>query len=206
MKDQILHTAFRLFTSQGMQPFTMDDIAAKMAISKKTLYRFYDSRQHLIEEVCKHLEARYTDAFTRADEQHSNPLHRVLAYMNINLQFCKKINPAFFSDLYKHHPQLAANLVTSLQATSSQRLLRELEQGIADGLFRGSVHPALVVAILQQHMQKEFEFASELVNDYAKDEVFRQAMYLFLYGIIAPHAIPQLEEALGNDMVHSGVE
>jgi len=205
MKEQILHTAFRLFTSQGIQPFTMDDIAAKMAISKKTLYRFYDSRQHLIEEVCRHLETRYANAFATADEQKSDSLQRVLAYMNTNLQFCKKLNPAFFSDLYKHYPQLANNLVTSLRATAYQRLLKELEQGIAAGLFRGSVHPALVVAILQQHMQKDFEFAAELVNDYAKDEVFRQAMYLFLYGIIAPHAIPQLEAALGNEMIHNGV-
>jgi hypothetical protein len=64
------------------------------------------------------------------------------------------------------------------------------------------------VAILQKHIQKDFEFAAELVNDYSKDEIFRQAMYLFLYGIIAPEAIPQLENELQhfnfpNKMAHT---
>ena len=78
----------------------------------------------------------------------------------------------------------------------AQRLLKVLEHGIVEGVFRGSLHPQLIVALLQQHIQKDFEFAAELVTDYSKDEVFRQAMYLFLYGIIAPGAIPRLENEL----------
>ncbi|HUP12230.1 MAG TPA: hypothetical protein VM187_08470, partial [Niastella sp.] len=59
-----------------------------------------------------------------------------------------------------------------------------------------------------QHIRRDFEFAAELVNDYSKDEVFRQAMYLFLYGIIAPEAISSLEDelqqySLTNRMAHT---
>jgi hypothetical protein len=75
-------------------------------------------------------------------------------------------------------------------------------------VFRGSLHPKLIVTLIQQHIKRDFEFAAELVNDYSKDEVFRQGMYLFLYGIIAPEAIPQLEDELKkysvpNRMAHT---
>lgn len=203
----ILQTVFRLFATQGIQPFTMDDIAAKLAISKKTLYRYFTSRHDLVQQVCTLMAANYNRSMEEADKTETNNLQRVLSYMTVNINFCKTTSPAFFTDLQKHYPAESVALVNTLNHSIHSRILKVLEQGIVEGVFRGSLHPELVVAILQQHIQKDFEFAAELVNDYSKDEVFRQAMYLFLYGIIAPEAIPQLENELqhfsfANKMAH----
>lgn len=192
----ILETAFRLFTTQGIQPFTMDEIAARLAISKKTIYRFFTSRHDLVQQVCTHVADTYNQAMTAAGNEEVNNLQRVLRYMAVNVDFCKKTNPAFYADLQKHYPAEYARLVNTVHNVTQPRILQVLEQGIVEGVFRGSLHPKLIVTLLQQHVQKDFEFAAELANDYSKDEVFRQAMYLFLYGIIAPEAIPQLENEL----------
>ena len=192
----ILQTAYRLFTTQGIQLFTMDELAARLAISKKTLYRFFTSRQDLVQQVCTLVADNYNQAMSAADNEDINNLHRVLKYMAINIDFCKKNSVAFFSDLQKHYPAEYTRLMNTLHNITQPRILQVLEQGIVEGVFRGSLHPKLVVTLLQQHIQRDFEFAAELVNDYSKDEVFRQAMYLFLYGIIAPEAIPQLENEL----------
>ncbi|MBO9204228.1 MULTISPECIES: TetR/AcrR family transcriptional regulator [Niastella] len=192
----ILETAYRLFTIQGIQLFTMDEIASRLAISKKTLYRFFTSRQHLVQQVCQLVADDYSQAMETAENGKADNLQRVLGFMAANVAFCKKISFTFFADLQKHYPAEYLNLTTTLNAITEQRLLGVLEQGIVEGVFRGSLHPKLVVTILLQHIKRDFEFAAELVNDYSKDEVFRQAMYLFLYGIIAPNALPQLENEL----------
>jgi AcrR family transcriptional regulator len=191
----ILQTAYRLFTTQGIQLYTMDEIASRLAISKKTLYRFFTSRQHLVQQVCQLVAADYNQA-TESVENSEDNLKSVLAFMAANVAFCKKTSYTFFADLQKHYPAEYQHLTTTLNNITEQRLLKVLENGIVEGVFRGSLHPKLVVTILLQHIKRDFEFAAELVNDYSKDEVFRQAMYLFLYGIIAPEAIPQLEEEL----------
>jgi predicted transcriptional regulator len=195
MEEQILQTAYGLFTSQGIQPFTMDEISSRMAISKKTLYRFFDSRTHLVQRVCSLVKANY-DRDMAAIAPGANTLQQMMRFMAVNIAFCKRTSPTFFTDLQKHYPAESASLVASLNSTVQQTVLKLLEQGIVEGVFRGNLHPQLVVAILQQHIKKDFEFAAELVNDYSKDEVFRQAMYLFMYGIIAPGAIAQLESEL----------
>jgi TetR/AcrR family transcriptional regulator, cholesterol catabolism regulator len=196
MTEQILQAAYKLFTSQGIQPFTMDEIAARLAISKKTLYRFFDSRQQLVQQVCERVADNYEAGMAKADTADADNLQRALGYLMANVQFCKKTSPAFFTDLQKHDPIEYANLVNTLNNIIQHRLLKVMEQGIVEGVFRGSLHPPLIIALLQQHIQKDFEFAAEWVTDYSKDEVFRQAMYLFLYGIIAPEAIPRLENEL----------
>lgn len=204
----ILQTAFHLFTTQGIQLFTMDEIASRLAISKKTLYRFFTSRQDLVQQVCKLVESGYGQAMEAADKEETDNLQRVLGFMKANVAFCKKTSIAFFADLQKHYPADYLQLTTTLNNIIEQRLLKVLEQGIVEGVFRGSLHPKLIVTLLQQHIKRDFEFAAELVNDYSKDEVFRQAMYLFLYGIIAPEAIPRLEAELKkysrpNRMAHT---
>jgi len=196
MDEIILQTAYRLFTNQGIQFFTMDELAGRLGISKKTLYRFFSSRHHLVQQVCKRVADNYNQAMIEADTSETDNLQRVLSYMAVNVDFCKRTAPVFFTDLQKHYPTESSWLITALNNMIQTRILKVLEEGIVAGVFRGSLHPQLVVTILQQHIQKDFEFAAELVNDYSKDEVFRQAMYLFLYGIIAPAAIPRLEEEL----------
>lgn len=205
-QEIILQTTYRLFTTQGIQPFTMDEIAARLAISKKTLYRFFSSRHDLVQQVCRQVAILYEEAHTVIDDTADDNLKKILGYMGVNVAFSKKISLTFFADLQKHYPVEYTHLVTSMNNVIHPRILATLEQGIVEGVFRGSLHPQLVVTILQHHRQKDFEFAAELVTDYSKDEVFRQAMYLFLYGIIAPAAIPRLEEALQQYSFSTGIE
>lgn len=192
----ILETAYRLFTMQGIQLFTMDEIASRLAISKKTVYRFFTSRQHLVQQVCSRVAAEYIQALEEADTAGTSNLQRMLAYMKVNVDFCKKVSTVFFADLEKHYPEEYLNMDNMLRTATATRLQKVMEEGIVEGVFRGSLHPKLLVSIIQQHRKKDFEFAAELVNDYSKDEVFRQTSYLFLYGIVAPEAIPQLEMEL----------
>jgi hypothetical protein len=150
----------------------------------------------------------YSRSLEAAENDNTDNLQRVLGFMAANVAFCKKTSFIFFADLQKHYPAEYQHLTATLNNITEQRLLKVLEQGIVEGVFRGSLHPKLVITILLQHIKRDFEFAAELVNDYSKDEVFRQAMFLFLYGIISPEAIPRLEDelkqySLPNRMAHT---
>lgn len=196
MEQVILQTTFQLFTSKGIHQFTMDELANRLGVSKKTLYRFFPSRQDLVEQVSLQVSDEYEAAMQKVDEQRLNSLKTLLGYIAAVVEFCKKTSPVYFSDLRKHYPFQWMELQMQMEKTLHTRVKRVLENGISEGVFRGNLHPELVMSIWQQHLQTDFEYAAQLVNDYSKDEVFRQAMYLFLYGIIAPAAIPTLEDEL----------
>ena len=51
IKRRILDTARRYFFTQGYSKATMDELAAELQMSKKTLYQFFDSKQLLLESV-----------------------------------------------------------------------------------------------------------------------------------------------------------
>lgn len=53
MKARIMQTARKEIKRYGLRRFTMDDVAAHLAISKKTLYKFFASKGELIHEILK---------------------------------------------------------------------------------------------------------------------------------------------------------
>ena len=196
MEQQILDTVHQVFTTNCISRYTMDDLSAQLGISKKTLYRFYASRQELVDQVCNRVADEYEASMKPWDDAGISNLKKLLGLISNIVGFCKRVSPDFFQDLRRHYPVQYIELNLKLEQTLTGRIQQLLQAGVQEGVFRNSLHPALVMSIWQQHLQKDFEYAAQLVNDYSKDEVFRQAVYLFLYGIIAPASIAEMEELL----------
>ena len=47
-KDRILQGAQELFFKYGIKSITMDDIAKHLAISKKTIYHFFEDKDQIV--------------------------------------------------------------------------------------------------------------------------------------------------------------
>lgn len=50
MKEKIISKATNLFLKLGFKNVSMDDIACEMFISKKTIYKYFNSKELLIAE------------------------------------------------------------------------------------------------------------------------------------------------------------
>ncbi len=48
LKDRIIETASEAFTAHGIKSITMDDIAASLGISKRTLYEVFRDKESLL--------------------------------------------------------------------------------------------------------------------------------------------------------------
>src|SRR4030088_2070262 len=51
VKERILEKATDLFMRYGIRSITMDEIAAQLAISKKTIYQFFTDKDAMVEAV-----------------------------------------------------------------------------------------------------------------------------------------------------------
>lgn len=71
-KDRILKEAWALFAKQGYHATTMDDIAARVGVSKATLYLYYRSKEDLFRAmaVCarEHARTAFADFLSREDQ------------------------------------------------------------------------------------------------------------------------------------------
>nr|AIE77266.1 HTH-type transcriptional regulator YvaF [uncultured bacterium pBIO2079] len=107
IRERIVKACRDLAAEQGLQGFTMDELAQRAGVSKRTVYRYFDSKESIIEAS---LEQFMSEAATRAEDllaQNKQPavfIQNGLNYLSSQGQFI--INPSTLSDLRLYYPQL----------------------------------------------------------------------------------------------------
>ncbi len=83
-KQEILDQAQRLFWCGGFHATGVDTVLADTGISKRTLYKYFPSKEHLIEAVLDQYSGAVDDAlFAPAFARSSDPREQILAIFDV---------------------------------------------------------------------------------------------------------------------------
>lgn len=83
-RQQILETASELFYQKGIQHVGINQVIAASGVAKRTLYRWFSSKDQLIEEVMKYRAAQWLCWFENAVADRGNtPKERLLATFDV---------------------------------------------------------------------------------------------------------------------------
>lgn len=144
IKARILRHAQALFLHKGIKSVSMDDIAADMAISKKTLYKWFANKDEMVFAVMQqHLTA--TQGECEQLQRHAtsaiDELFRMMDWMR--RQF-SEVHPSIFYDMQKFHPTTWQLWVSHKHEYILAQTVDNLRRGIAEELYR----PELDVEVL----------------------------------------------------------
>ena len=99
---RILQAARAHFFSHGFRNVTMDDLAAELAVSKKTLYAHYPSKEALLAAVLKAKYKGIRATLKQATAKPERPLPEVLHDLLRGLRGeLDELQPAFLRDMRK---------------------------------------------------------------------------------------------------------
>lgn len=153
MRAAILATAAELFASRGYRGVTMDEIARRRGMSKRTLYQYFASKEEMADSIVAGLVAELGGVVDRAmtagggfPETFGRVLHSleaVLAAMPMTL----------LEDLERHAPHIFAR-ITEFRAQQMRRYIALLTAAQAAGEVPRGVDPALAVDILIAAVQE----------------------------------------------------
>ena len=79
LRERIIMTATEAFTLKGIKCITMDDIAAALGISKRTLYEVFADKESLLKECILQKQAERDKYLQEIYEQSNNVLEVILA-------------------------------------------------------------------------------------------------------------------------------
>src|SRR5580765_6719580 len=98
-KERILQKAHELFMRYGVRSVSMDDIAAQLGMSKKTLYQYYADKEELVDVT---LGALLDDNRKEclADRQTAeNAVHEIFLAFDMMQEMFSNMNPSIVFDL-----------------------------------------------------------------------------------------------------------
>ena len=80
----------------------MDDIAAALGISKRTLYEVFADKESLLKECILHKQAERDKYLQAIYEQSNNVLEVILAVFQKSIEIFHQTNKRFFEDIKKY--------------------------------------------------------------------------------------------------------
>jgi len=120
----------------GIRSITMDEIAAQLGISKKTIYQFFTDKDAMVEAVVNE-EMRQNEEDCRGFSQSAeNAVHEIFQAMDGIEEMLKSMNPQLIHDLEKHHPVAFKRLKQYKHQFLYTIIMENLERGIREGLYR----------------------------------------------------------------------
>ncbi len=183
---KILGAAAELFSQYGFKSITMDDIARRAGISKKTLYLHFANKDEVVNEsviwhknnMCANCEAILNEA-----ENAIEAMVKMLAFFD---DMHRKINPMAIFEMQRFFPLAYKSFRDMMLEKDVVLLANNINQGIKEGYFREDVNADLMarykietsMLILQPNL---------MVSD--RNDLMSVAMEIgehFLYGIMTP--------------------
>jgi AcrR family transcriptional regulator len=143
-QKELLAELEALFFASGFRTITVDEIAARLKCSKRTLYEIAPSKQELFILVIESWLDRIRHLGWQGALKHDDPEQRVMAYLEPGVVESRPASRQFLADLQSYRPALA--LLEAHQAQRTNVLMEIVEDGIRRGRFK-PFHSALVAEI-----------------------------------------------------------
>ena len=139
-KDRINLVAHELLLQYGIRSISMDDIAAKLGMSKKTIYQFYKDKDELVEEVIGGLIFNNQETCTADKEKADNAIHEIFIAMDLVTEIFRTMNPSVLFDLQKYHPAAFSKFLNHKNEFLLSLIRQNIQRGIDEELYRQEIN------------------------------------------------------------------
>lgn len=156
VRERIITNAEVLFFSRGFSRVTMDQMAAELGISKKTLYQHFDSKHQLLYAVVSRLMAESERIIkTLTEDPKLDYFQRVTGLVEHISRRTAGISRDFMQDLQKSAPEMWEEINQFRQKKIYRNFGLLVRKGARAGLIRPEIDPDLLMqmyAVLVQQM------------------------------------------------------
>ena len=140
VRERVLHCAEGLFLSQGFSLITMDALASELGMSKKTLYRYFPSKEALLAEVMDKRFARITSELEAVErDDRLNFIEKLRGMMGVMTERVAEVRQPFLTDIKRHAPGMFAKVEAFRGKLIPDLFGRLIENGRKDGMIRNGV-------------------------------------------------------------------
>jgi AcrR family transcriptional regulator len=187
LKDRIINQAGDLFVKHGIKRISMDEIASKLGISKRTIYQNFEDKEDLLLQYIRQKDLMQSEYVKDLSKNEQTVVHVFLRTIEMHKEF-DFFNVRFLDDVKKYYPKAMQELVEQ----QNRRIIyirQFLEEGMAQGVIRKDLNIE-VVSFLLQDSNRTFIDATRLLNKtFTNWELFFTSMINFIRGISTANGI-----------------
>jgi TetR/AcrR family transcriptional regulator, cholesterol catabolism regulator len=177
-----------------VKSITMDEIASKIGISKKTLYQHAENKADLIQQVIQQHSEQEKCIGEVIRNKSLNAIDEVLGMVSYATELLRQFSPNLVYELQKYYPE-SWKIVDKLHNEHIfNDVKNNLERGVREGLYRTDFNiPIITKLYVAQtlHIIDESIFPNK---EFAAEQVLKEFVMYHLQGVVSPKGAAVLKE------------
>lgn len=192
VKEHVVLAAAKAFAEKGVRTVTMDDIAAGLSISKRTLYELVHDKEDLLLDVMKLHREEVQEFMTEVASKADNVLEVLLKFYQRSAQDFQNTNRKFFEDIEKY-PKVRKYIEES-RSEKLDAAMEFYQKGVEQGIFRKDVNYNIVRAMVCGQM--DILIHSDLCKSYSLAEIYETVVIMHMRGISTEKGLKIVDDFL----------
>jgi len=161
------------FLENGFYKTTMDEIAAHLRMSKKTIYKYYSTKEDLVKETISKFLEFHKKNIGKIINENSNAVIKLNELFNYIGKMIAKINEKFIRDIQTQMPDLWKDIDAFRTKMMTINIGKIIEQGKKEGVFidkTSAIITGVFISAVRGVINPEFIMANKFSIKMALEE------------------------------------
>ncbi|MBI2280624.1 MAG: TetR/AcrR family transcriptional regulator [Bacteroidetes bacterium] len=198
-KEQLLLAITEIFMRYGIKSLTMDDISSHLGISKKTLYQHVSDKKDLVKQCVELTVGAEQCMLCEISEEKGNAIDELFFVNKRISEKLQHIQPAVMFDLQKYYPEAWKVMENHKQCFIYDMMVKNIHDGIAQGLYRDNVTPEIVAKIYVSMIDKMFDPDFFPAKQFTFETLHREIARYHIRGIASEKGVKYFSQKIINE-------
>jgi AcrR family transcriptional regulator len=185
-KDRILVKSHEQFNRFGIRSVSMDDIAAALGMSKKTLYQHFADKEELVSACFSQVMEHNRHQCLIDQKRAENPIHEIFLAFDMTQEMFANMNPVVIYEMEKYHPAAFRKFQEFKYGFLYKVIVDNLQRGINEELYRADIDVDVIARYRIESVMLPFNAAAFPNNRTQLVHIEQQIFEHFIYGLATP--------------------
>ena len=187
-KEKISNYSQEVFFKSGFYKITMDEIAQGLRISKKTIYKYFPSKNLLLENVINAFMNSTKKRLLKNIAAQVNSIMKIKALIEVFAELSLKLNQKLLYDLQTHIPELWES-VEKFRGELIKKIWEDIiNQGKEEGYIVDKPNDIIITVILSS-IRSIINPTFLLHHNYSMSEAFKITFDLLIQGLLTAEGL-----------------
>lgn len=187
MKDRILDAVARLIERYGLKKFTVDEVAAELHISKKTLYQYFSGKDEMIRQYFEVTLTSDKQSVLEAAAGERNFFEKIHAIVHSSHRY--RLPVRLMDEAKQFYPEEWAR-IEDLKRFKLDEFKKLLKQAADEGILRPDIHYGVLSAMLERVSDMFVDTDFLIENGIKASQAMDETLNIIFGGIVKNGDLP----------------
>ncbi len=188
IKERIISSAQERFFALGFSKVTMDELVSQLGISKKTMYKFFASKDELVQAITEwqmiHVASKVKE-IVNSPTDFIEKMHNLWTFMG---EMYSRMSKQYHDDMRRFRPDLWKRIEEFRHENLIENATKLIDEGIKLGVFRADVNKEILVLMYVSAVHGIINPDVLISHPFSAEEAFKTILRVIFDGILTDQA------------------